>query len=152
MEQGRVRALARVEARLPDSARGDGGGQNPASSNPPLYYLYESVPYLLASGGDIFDRLYVMRLWSVLLLLVTTAGAWLLAGELFGRNRLLQLVAAGFAGLQPMVTFVSSSVTPDALLFATWSVAFWLCARDHSTRPAAASTASRCSRSSASAS
>ena len=36
--------------------------------------------------GDIFDRLYLMRLWSVLLLLVTTTGAWLLAGELFGKQ------------------------------------------------------------------
>jgi 4-amino-4-deoxy-L-arabinose transferase-like glycosyltransferase len=117
------------ERRLPDSARRDGGGQNAAASNPPLYYLYESVPYVLAKGGDLFDRLYLMRLWSVLLLLVTTAATWLLAGELFGRDRLLQLVAAGLAGLQPMVTFISASVTPDALLFATWSVAFWLCAR-----------------------
>ncbi len=118
-----------LDARLPDSARSDGGGPNPASSNPPLYYLYESIPYLLASGGDIFDRLYTLRLGSVLLLLVTVVGAWLLAGELFARNRLLQLVAASFAGLQPMVTFISASVTPDALLFATWSIAFWLFAR-----------------------
>ena len=117
------------DARLPDSARDDGGGPNPASSNPPLYYLYEAVPYLAAKGGDIFDRLYLMRLFSVLLLLATTAGAWLLAGELFGRNRLLQLVAAAFAGLQPMVSFISASVTPDALLFASWSMAFWLFAR-----------------------
>jgi 4-amino-4-deoxy-L-arabinose transferase-like glycosyltransferase len=117
------------DADLGDDARSDGGGPNPASSNPPLYYLYGSVPYLLAGAGDIFDRLYFMRIWSVMLLLVTVAATWLLAGELFGRNRLLQLVAAGVAGLQPMVTFISASVTPDALLFATWSLAFWLCAR-----------------------
>ena len=59
-------------------------GPNPAATNPPLYYLYELPAYLAASGGDMFDRLYVMRLWSVLLLLVTTAATWLLAGELFG--------------------------------------------------------------------
>ena len=118
-----------LESELPAAARGDGGGNNAAASNPPLYYLYEAVPYVLAKGGDIFDRLYLMRLWSVVLLLVTAAGAWLLAGELFARNRLLQLVAAGFAGMQPMVTFISASVTPDAMLFATWSLAFWLCAR-----------------------
>jgi 4-amino-4-deoxy-L-arabinose transferase-like glycosyltransferase len=117
------------EQRLPDSARSDGGGPNPASTNPPLYYLYESAAYKAASGGDIFDRLYLMRLWSVVLLLVTVAGTWLLAGELFGRDRLLQLVAAGFAGLQPMVTFISAAVTPDSLLFAIWSVVFWLSAR-----------------------
>jgi 4-amino-4-deoxy-L-arabinose transferase-like glycosyltransferase len=115
-----------AERRLPDSARGDGGGPNPASTNPPLYYLYETPAYLLASGGDIFDRLYVMRIWSVALLLVTTLAAWLLAGELFGSRRPLQLIAAAVAGLQPMVTFVSAAVTPDGMLFALWGLAFWL--------------------------
>jgi 4-amino-4-deoxy-L-arabinose transferase-like glycosyltransferase len=115
-----------AERRLPDSARGDGGGPNPASTNPPLYYLYETPAYLAASGGDIFDRLYLMRIWSVALLLVTAVATWLLAGELFGPVRPLQLVAAAFAGLQPMVTFVSASVTPDGMLFALWSIAFWL--------------------------
>ena len=111
---------------LTHADRTDGGGPNPASSNPPLYYLYEAPAYRAASGGDIFDRLYLMRLWSSLLLLVTASAAWLLAGELFGRNRPLQLVAAAVAGLQPMVTFLSAAVTPDALLFALWSLALWL--------------------------
>jgi 4-amino-4-deoxy-L-arabinose transferase-like glycosyltransferase len=115
-----------ADRELPDSARGDGGGPNPASTNPPLYYLYETPAYLAASGGDIFARLYLMRLFSVVLLLVTAAAAWLLAGELFGPVRPLQLVAAAVAGLQPMVTFIGSSVTPDGLLFALWSIAFWL--------------------------
>jgi 4-amino-4-deoxy-L-arabinose transferase-like glycosyltransferase len=114
------------EARLPDSARSDGGGENPATTNPPLYYLYVAPAYLVSGAGDIFDRLYVMRIWTVLLLLVTATGAWLLAGELFGRNRQLQLVAGAFAGLQPMVTFVSASITPDAMLYALWSLALWL--------------------------
>jgi 4-amino-4-deoxy-L-arabinose transferase-like glycosyltransferase len=114
------------QARLPDSVRDDGGGPNPASTNPPLYYLYELPAYLAASAGDLFDRLYVMRLWSALLLLVTTTATWLLAGELFGPRRLLQVVAAGVAGLQPMVTFLSAAVTPDAMLFALWSVALLL--------------------------
>jgi 4-amino-4-deoxy-L-arabinose transferase-like glycosyltransferase len=115
-----------AERKLPDSARGDGGGPNPASTNPPLYYLYEAPAYLLASGGDIFDRLYAMRIWSLALLLVTIVAAWLLAGELFGPVRPLQLTAAAVAGLQPMVTFISAAVTPDGMLFALWGLAFWL--------------------------
>jgi 4-amino-4-deoxy-L-arabinose transferase-like glycosyltransferase len=115
-----------AEARLPAGARDDGGGPNPASTNPPLYYLYEAPAYLAGSGGDIFDRLYLMRLWSALLALVTVTATWLLAGELFGPRRPLQLVAAAVAGLQPMVTFLSAAVTPDSLLFALWSLALWL--------------------------
>jgi 4-amino-4-deoxy-L-arabinose transferase-like glycosyltransferase len=111
-----------VSGRLPQS---DGGGPFRQDQNPPLYYGFESLPYW-AVGGHFFDRLYAMRLWSSLMLLVTTTGAWLLAGEVFGRNRVLQLGAAAIAGLQPMVTFISSGVNPDSMLFAFWSISLWL--------------------------
>jgi 4-amino-4-deoxy-L-arabinose transferase-like glycosyltransferase len=111
-----------VSGRLSES---DGGGPFRQAENPPLYYAFESLPYW-AVGGHFFDRVYAMRLWSSLMLLVTTAGAWLLAGEVFGRNRVLQLGAAAVAGLQPMVTFISSGVNPDSMLFALWSISLWL--------------------------
>jgi 4-amino-4-deoxy-L-arabinose transferase-like glycosyltransferase len=109
--------------------RSDGGGVNPASSNPPLYYLSLVPSYQAASGGDLFDRVSAMRLTSVLFLLLTVTAAWLLAGEIFGRNRPLQLAAASVPALLPMVTFVSASVTPDSLLYALWGLALWLGAR-----------------------
>jgi 4-amino-4-deoxy-L-arabinose transferase-like glycosyltransferase len=125
----------REAARIPADSRGEGGhaddvfGINPAHSNPPLYYLYESVAYRAASGGDFFDRLYAMRLWSVLLLLVATAATWLLVGELTGGRPALQLAGAAVVGLQPMATFISGSINPDALLIASFALAFWLGAR-----------------------
>jgi 4-amino-4-deoxy-L-arabinose transferase-like glycosyltransferase len=70
-----------------------------------------------------------MRLWSVLLLLVTTAATWLLIGELTDRRRSLQLAGAAVVGMQPMAVFVSSSVNPDAALMACFALAFWLGAR-----------------------
>jgi 4-amino-4-deoxy-L-arabinose transferase-like glycosyltransferase len=115
-----------VSDRLPRRLRKDGGGPISSSTNPPAYYLYQALPYRAAYAGDTFDRFYLMRLWSVLLLLVTVTGAWLLGGELFGRRSLLQFVTAAFVGLQPMLMFISSSVNPDALLFAVWSLAMWL--------------------------
>jgi 4-amino-4-deoxy-L-arabinose transferase-like glycosyltransferase len=111
---------------LPRSARGDGGG---TLSQPPLYYVYEAGAYRLGEGGGFFLRFYLMRFASALLMLVTATGAWLLAGEVFARERTLQLVAAAVAGLLPMVTFISSGVNPDAMLYALWSIAFWLGAR-----------------------
>jgi 4-amino-4-deoxy-L-arabinose transferase-like glycosyltransferase len=116
----------RAAGALPASARTDGGGANPASSNPPLYYLYEAIPYRVGEGGDLFTRLELARLASVLWMLLTVVGVWLLAGELLARDRLLQLAAAGTAGLLPMVGFVSASVNPDAMLYAAWSFALWL--------------------------
>jgi 4-amino-4-deoxy-L-arabinose transferase-like glycosyltransferase len=116
----------RAAAALPPSARTDGGGPNPAASNPPLYYLYEAIPYRLGEGGDLFTRLELTRLASVLWMLVTVVGVWLLAGELLARDRLAQAVAAGTSALLPMVGFVSASVNPDAMLYAAWSLALWL--------------------------
>ena len=113
-------------ARLPHRARTDGGGPNPASSNPPLYYLYEAAAYRVGEGGDLFTRLELMRLASVLWMLATAVGVWLLAGEIFARDRVLQLAAAGTAVLLPMVGFVSASLNPDAMLYAAWSFALWL--------------------------
>ncbi|HEV7846923.1 MAG TPA: DUF2142 domain-containing protein [Thermoleophilaceae bacterium] len=115
--------------RFDGHARSDGGGANPAAPNPPLYYLWELVPYKVASGGDLFARVTAMRVASVPFLLVTVLATWLLAGTVFGPNRLLQLAAASMPALLPMVTFVSASVTPDAALYAFWSLALWLGAR-----------------------
>lgn len=117
----------REDGDLPAASRSDGGGiGNPAWSNPPLYYLYAAIPYAAAAGGDLFARVTLVRLASVLWLLVTVLGAWLLAGEVFGRDRLLQLLAASIAGLLPMVTFISAQVGPDGMLYALWTLALWL--------------------------
>jgi 4-amino-4-deoxy-L-arabinose transferase-like glycosyltransferase len=124
--EARWRAAA---AGLPGAARSDGGGPNPASLNPPLYYAYGALPYWAGSGATIVDRLRLMRLASVLFALGTVVGTWLLAGEVFGRDRIRQLAAAGTVGLLPMVTFVSASFNPDALLWGASSLALWLAVR-----------------------
>lgn len=110
---------------------GRGGIRNLGTQaiNPPLYYLYEAIPYELASGGDFFDRLYAMRLFSGLFVLVTAVAGWLLVGELFGRSPLLQLAGASVVGLQPMTTFVSSGVNPDAMFYALIGLVLWLSVR-----------------------
>lgn len=120
-DRERYEQWRRDAAALGDEARQDGGGiTNPAASNPPLYYLTTLPAYLATADSDLLGRLTAMRMVSVLWLLGTVIAAWLLAGELFGRRRLLQTAVAGFTGLTPMMLFVSSSVTPDAALFATW--------------------------------
>jgi 4-amino-4-deoxy-L-arabinose transferase-like glycosyltransferase len=118
-----------LERHFTAQERSDGGGANPASTNPPLYYLSLVPPYELASGGDLFDRISALRLGSVLFLLLTVTAAWLLAGVVFGPNRPLQLAAASVPALLPMVTFISASVTPDSLLYAVSGFILWLGAR-----------------------
>lgn len=120
------RAYRRRAAQL---ARSDGGGPNTAAVNPPLYYLFADAGYVAAIGGDAFDRLYAMQIWDVVLLLVTVIAAWLLTGEVFGPRRPAQLAASAVAGLEPMQTFISTSISPDALMVPLWTLALWLGAR-----------------------
>jgi 4-amino-4-deoxy-L-arabinose transferase-like glycosyltransferase len=107
-------------------ASGNGGGVHSASSYPPLSYLWESVGYRLFASGDFFDKLFGARLFSALWLPITVLGTWLLAGELFGRRRLLQVAAAAVPALLPMPAFISGSVSPDGMLYALWSLVLWL--------------------------
>ncbi len=113
------RKLTPAQRRHVDSAVNQGG-------DPPLYHAYEAIAYRITPSASPFARLLVMRLWSSLLVLLTVTGAWLLAGELFGRNRMLQLLTAGCVGLQPMITFMSSGVNPDAGAFAGAAFVLWL--------------------------
>ena len=111
------------------ASRTDGGGFNPAASNPPLYYVYADLAYWVTSGGNAFDRYYAMRLWGISLLVLTVVGAWLLIGEVLGPRRLPQLAGSAVVGLLPMNTFISTSVNPDALVITLWTFALWLGAR-----------------------
>jgi 4-amino-4-deoxy-L-arabinose transferase-like glycosyltransferase len=114
------------QRRLPESARQDGGEANAAAGNPPLYYAWEAVAYGATAGADLFTRWYAMRLWSVLLLGVAVTATWLLAGELAGGDRLAQLAAAGFVGLQPGATAISGGINPDGAMIALWALVIWL--------------------------
>ena len=105
--------------------RKNGGGPQPSANYPPLYYAYETIFYAAGMEADIFTRLGLMRLGSMLWLLVLTLAVWLLAGELFSRRRLPQLLAAATAGLWPMIAAVSAGVNPDGMLYALWTLALW---------------------------
>src|SRR5436305_1712853 len=97
-----------------------------SGTDPPLYHAYAGIAYRAVPTSNVFTRLLAMRLWTVPLVLLTVLGAWLLAGELFGPNRPLQLVAAGTVGLQPMITFMSSGVNPDAAAYSSGAFVLWL--------------------------
>jgi 4-amino-4-deoxy-L-arabinose transferase-like glycosyltransferase len=123
-----VRAWERVAARLPPGSRSD-GGQASTFVNPPAYYLYASAPYAIFSSTSFFDRAFVVRLANLPFLLLTVLFTWLLAGEVFGRRRALQAVAAGVVALQPLLVSIAAGVTPDAMLAAAWTAALYLMAR-----------------------
>jgi hypothetical protein len=101
------------------------GGETSTFVNPPLYYLYEAVPYAIGHGSSFFTRSVLMRLANVLLLLVSIVFCWLFAGELFGRGA-AQFAATASAALVPQLANIVATVNSDNLLIAEWSAALWL--------------------------
>jgi 4-amino-4-deoxy-L-arabinose transferase-like glycosyltransferase len=105
--------------------RRDDGGTSSALENPPVYYVFEAVPYLVAKGGSFFDRQMLMRLANVPLLLIALVFVWLVAGELLGRRR-DQVLATASAALVPQLVNVTATINPDVLLVAEWSAAIYV--------------------------
>ncbi|MFL5895044.1 MAG: glycosyltransferase family 39 protein [Thermoleophilaceae bacterium] len=118
------RFYSAADAKLGPGAR-TGGGETSSLKNPPLYYMYAAVPYVIARGGSYFDREMLMRLANVPLLLIAVIFVWLVIGELLGRGW-PQVVGTAAAALLPQLLNVAATVNPDLLLVAEWSAALYL--------------------------
>jgi hypothetical protein len=110
-------------------ARGNGAYTGVASSQPPLYYALETIPYALGSAGTLLDRLELMRLLSALLAGVTTLFVFLFLREALPGAPWAWTVGALGGALAPLLGFMSGSVNPDTLLFATSAAIFYCLAR-----------------------
>jgi 4-amino-4-deoxy-L-arabinose transferase-like glycosyltransferase len=120
---GEQQALTRaVEAGASRTGSGDVGV---ATSEPPLFYALETVPYAIAQG-NILTQLELMRLLGALM-----AGVTVLLTFLFLRELLPGVPWAATAGtlcvaLQPLFGFMSGTLNPDTMLYAV-SAALFLC-------------------------
>jgi hypothetical protein len=112
----------------PLSRRGS-GNVGVAASEPPLYYALETIPYGLGSGGSILDRLELMRLLSALLTGVTALFVFLFLREALPAVRWAWTVGGLGVALAPLLGYASSTVNPDALLFAVSAALFYCLAR-----------------------
>lgn len=116
------RELKRLSDDLPDAARENGIGPNPAAQNPPLYYAYGALPYLAgkALGFDFFGRVMLVRWATGLLYVATVALTWLFVSQLL-RATWLRVTATGIVALIPQLAFIGAIVNPDILLVALWT-------------------------------
>ena len=116
-----------AEAQLPSEAKSN-TAYMATMLNPPLYPLYEAVPYAATSGLDVFSRLYVLRLWNIPLVIAVIVSAWVFTGLIVGERRTLQVLGTAIAMLNAQFVAVSGFVNADALITALYSVAFALMA------------------------
>jgi hypothetical protein len=102
------------------------GGYSSAMAYPPLYYLYDAIPYAATSWLSIFDRAFAMRAFNLPLVVAIVWLTWLIAGELLGRRRWLQTLATAAVALNPQLMQLGAVVNPDILLSAEWIAFFYL--------------------------
>ncbi|HXW59628.1 MAG TPA: DUF2142 domain-containing protein [Solirubrobacteraceae bacterium] len=100
-----------------------------ATSQPPLYYLLETVPYEIASGSSLLARLTLMRLLSALFAGVTAMFAFLFVRETLPATHAAWTAGGLSVAFAPLLGFMSGAVNPDSLLFAVSAAAFWSLAR-----------------------
>ncbi len=100
-----------------------------ATSEPPLYYALESIPYLLGSHGTSLDRLQLMRLLSALIAGLTAVFTFLFLRETLPAVRWAWTVGALAVAFSPLFGFMSGAVNPDSMLFAVSAALFYCLAR-----------------------
>jgi hypothetical protein len=98
---------------------------NGATSDPPLFYAIQTIPYALG-GSNILTKLELMRLLDALLGGVTALLIFFFLRETVPRVPWVATVAATCVALQPMFAFVTGSLNPDALIYLL-SAAVFLC-------------------------
>jgi 4-amino-4-deoxy-L-arabinose transferase-like glycosyltransferase len=111
-----------------DLPAGNDGGIQSNSNQPPLFYALETVAYAVTPSDDLLDKLVSMRLLAALLAAATTLFVFLFLRELFAEPWTWTVGALAVA-FQPLFGFVSSGVTPDALLFTSSAALFYALAR-----------------------
>jgi 4-amino-4-deoxy-L-arabinose transferase-like glycosyltransferase len=125
-EQRRLERDLTRAARLPRNGSETAGV---ASSEPPLYYALEAIPYRIAFNSSILVRLTLMRLLSALLGGLTALFVYLFVREALPAEPWAWTSAGLSVALLPLLGMLSGAVTPDALLFAVSAAVFFLFAR-----------------------
>lgn len=105
--------------------RSENDTAGPAAPEPPTYYALEAIPYRVASGATLLDRIALMRLLSALMAGVTALFVFLFVRECLPGRPWAWTIGALGAALSPVLGFVSGGVNPDALLFPICAALFY---------------------------
>jgi hypothetical protein len=117
------RTLARdVDEGLSPLGSGEAGV---ATSEPPLYYAMQTIPYALGSG-NVLMQLELMRLTGALLAAITVLLVFFFMREVLPSVPWAATAAVACIAVQPLFGFMSGTVNPDTLLY-TVSAALFLC-------------------------
>ena len=133
-EQGTISSEADQRTLERDLARslersGRGAATGVSASEPPLYYALETIPYGLASTGNILDQVALMRLLSALMGGLTALFAYLFLREALPGARWAWTVGGLGVALAPLLGMMSGGINPDAMLCTVSAALFYCLAR-----------------------
>lgn len=113
---------------LVHSLRYPGGRKMPlsAAGHPPFYYIVVAPIFWAATPFGIGGQVYALRLFGVLMAMLTVWLAYLTAGVLFPKDRFIQVLTAVLIGLQPMFLFIMAGVNNDALINPLFAAGFYV--------------------------
>jgi 4-amino-4-deoxy-L-arabinose transferase-like glycosyltransferase len=111
-----------------DASTVGSGDAGVATSEPPLYYAIETVPYALGTG-NILTQLELMRLSGALLAAITALLAFFFIREVLPRVPWAATVGAACVAVQPLFGFMSGTVNPETLFYTIAAAAFLCLAR-----------------------
>lgn len=101
------------------------GAAGVATSEPPLYYAVETVPYALG-GGNTLTQLELMRLAGALMAAITALLIFFFLREVLPGVPWAATVGAACVAVQPLFGFMSGTLNPDTMMYAV-SAAVFLC-------------------------
>jgi len=107
------------------------GGASGATSQPPLYYALEAVPYWLSPSNKLLDRLALMRLFSALLAAFTVLTVFMFLRELLPSMPWAPTVGALAVAFQPTFNFMAAGVNGDNLLYLASALTFLVLLRTY---------------------
>jgi len=111
---------------LPKSARKE-FTKNEATLNPPLYYFMSSIVYKVFSWGDIFTRVYALRIFSAVIFLLTIVITYKIGQIVFNKDKIQEIAFAAIVAFSPMLVFATSGVLPDTLNIFLFTFFFYIC-------------------------
>ena len=117
------RALIRDIAE--DSSSVGSGEAGVATSEPPLYYALETIPYAMGDG-NVLTQLELMRLVGALLGAVTALLGFFFIREALPGVPWAATIGAACIAVQPLFGFMSGNLNPDVMLYAV-SAGLLLC-------------------------
>ena len=126
VQQAKLEHDLAKEAQLPREGSNAAGV---ATSEPPLYYLLETIPYIVGSHGTLLTRLALMRLLSALFAGITAMFVFLFVRETLPATPAASVASGLSIAFAPLLGFVSGAVNPDSLLFAIAAALFFFLAR-----------------------